>query len=107
MVYSTSLFNITLHQARTTNCNCNENIDVQYNYATLPTVIKLPVFGQEVRADGFVSTISLTVNTNDDFGVYVIGVGNTVGRTTKDFKIVPKGDYNFVKSLCLIVQRVY
>jgi len=82
-----------------TTCSCKNNTDVQFSYAILPKVVQLPVFGQKLRAEGFVCTISLTVNTDDDFGYYVIGASNTVGRTTKEIKIVPKGVFVFRMSL--------
>jgi len=103
MVYSPSLFNITLYRSRMTAFSCNETVDVQFNYATIPTIVKLPVFGHELKANGFACTISLIVNTNDDFGYYVIDVSNFVGRTTKEMKIVTKGEVvsHFVLYYCV------
>ena len=99
MVYSLSVFNVTLHRLST--CNCNENVDVQYNYAMLPTVVNLPVLGQELLTDGFHCTVSLTVTTKDDFGDYVIVVSNIVGQTTAEMKIVAKGDFPIRLCMCI------
>jgi len=93
MVYSLTVFNITLHRSRMTTCTDSENNAVQYDYAIVPTAIKLPLFGQDVRTSGFHCTLSLTVKTSHDFGNYEIGVSNAIGQTTTHMEIVPKGDY--------------
>lgn len=95
MVYSSSELNVTLRRSRMSICTCNENSAVLYNYAILPTTVKLPLFGQEVRTSGFHCTISFTVNKNYDFGYYMIGVSNAVGEISQETEIVPKGDFQF------------
>jgi len=80
-------------------CNCKDNTDVQYDYVILPTVVKLPLFGQVVATRGFHCTLSITVNTNYDFGYYSIGIQNAVGQARKEIKIVNKGDFYVRRSL--------
>jgi len=96
MVYSPSVFNITLHRSRMTTCLDNGISAIQYDYNILPTVVNLPLFGQEVKTVGFHCTLSITVNTNYDFGYYVLGVRNTVGETTNEVKIVAEGKCQYV-----------
>jgi len=81
-----------------TACTDIGNNAVQYDYAIVPTAVKLLLFGQDVRTSGFHCTLSFTVNTNYDFGYYMIGVINAVGQTSTEIDIVPKGDFKLVRN---------
>jgi len=53
--------------------------------------VLLSVFDKEVQADGFQANITFVVNSQEQFGVYVLTVSNVIGVTSHSIEFFPEG----------------
>lgn len=55
------------------------------------TMIELPVFSHVVTTAGVKLTISIPIDSEDDFGLYDVVVKNEIGSVVLKLKIIPQG----------------
>jgi len=62
-----------------------------YTKTVTPVSVLLSVFDKEVQADGFQANITFIVNSQEQFGVYVLTVSNVIGATSHSIEFIPEG----------------
>jgi len=93
MVYSLDRVNVSLNRSTHAKGGTafSGNTTMTYSKTITPVPVHLPVFDKEVQTDGFQTNITFVVNSQEQFGEYVLIVSNGIGATPHSVEIIPEG----------------